>query len=233
MLAFIKQQIAGWKWRRSVLGQVLADHTRKYFYGQEQRYALLSRLGEKDKDKLILDFYGTVSAIAQSPNPFIELRKATANYTLQFAALQVLCLKEGERQEAFYRDNPYISGQLYSHIRQASDHNDTLAQYKRETPAVSDEDLVVFAQIRCALLLYYANGLGLVRMEGSDKPEKDWFRPTCRSMPCQRGTPHARSAGSANSTQWSARQSRVCHVPELRHQRRARSRLRMGAGLSS
>ena len=174
MLDYLKQRVAAWKWKRSPIGGALNIHTRHYFYGD----TALASFKQENKEKLIMDFFGKVGAIGTGPNPIMACREALAEYTLLFAQLQVLCLKESEKAAQFYSDNPYVSGQLWRHVREAADHSDELARIKWETPDLTDEDLIDVANTRCALLLYYANGLNMVRMElGDMSEEKDWFRP--------------------------------------------------------
>ena len=174
MLDYIKQRRASWKWKRSPLGGALHLHTQKYFFGQ----TALADFNQESKERLIMEFYRRIAEIASAPNPLMACREALAEYVLVFAQLQVLCLTESEKAAHFFRDNPYISGQLWRHIREASDHSDELARFKWETPDLSDDELVGSANVRCALFLYYANGLNMVRMDMGDSTEvKDWFRP--------------------------------------------------------
>ena len=174
MINFLKEQAAIWKWQSSTLGRALKTHTNDYFYGK----SALVCFKQKNKDPLIRDFYQKVEAILSSPNPTMACRAQLAEYTSAFADLQVICLQEFEKTEMFYSENPYISAKLWSHIREMSDHNDELARYKWETPELTDQDLIGVANTRCALLLYYVNGLNMVRQELGDKSEgKDWFLP--------------------------------------------------------
>lgn len=178
MLGFVRQAIGIWKWKRSPLGQALSMHTRDYFYSQ----TALSSLSQQGKDKLISDFYSKVFGLAQSSNSALELRTLLAEYVLLFAQLQVLCLTEEEKAQAFYKDNPYISGELWRQIEALCEDVDELACFRWETPDVTKEDLISFANARCALYLYYANGLNMVRLEIGDKADKDWFRPFVEAM---------------------------------------------------
>jgi len=174
MLNFVKDQIAIWKFKRTPFAQAIQLHTQEYFHGE----SALSSFNQKSKERLIGEFCQRAGLIMQSPNAVMACREALVEYTLLFAQLQVHCLKEPEKAQMFYRDNPYISGQLWRHIRDGSDHSDELAQYKWETPDLTDEELIGIANTRCALLLYYANGFNMVRIELGDKrEEKDWFRP--------------------------------------------------------
>lgn len=166
-------------WNKSVLGQALANHSREYFYEGDTR---LSSFNEKNKQKLISDFYAKVIAIDQVENPLLAMRENIADSVCGFAKLQVLCLKPDEKKEAFYADCPYISGTLYAHIRELSEHNEELKQLKWTHGDLSDDDLISFCNGRSAVFLYYVNGLNIVRAAGDDVDEaKDWLRPFIRS----------------------------------------------------
>jgi hypothetical protein len=174
VLSYIKEQLALWRFKRSPLAQAIRAHTQEYFYGN----TALSSFNQESKERLIGDFCQKAGAVYLSPNPILACRETQAEYVLLFAQLQVLCLTEGEKLDQFYSGNPYISGQLWRHIREASEHHDELAKAKWETPDLTDEELVAFANARCALLLYYANGFNIVRRElGDMADQKDWFRP--------------------------------------------------------
>jgi hypothetical protein len=174
MLNFIRDQVALRRFKRTPLAQAIRLHTQEYFHG----HTALSSFEEENKEKLIGDFCQRVSLILQAPNPGLACREAIAEYTLLFAQLQVHCLKEFEKAEQFYSANPYISGELWRHIHESSEHHEELARYKWETPDLTDDDLIEIANTRCALLLYYANGMNIVRRNFGDKSEeKDWFRP--------------------------------------------------------
>jgi len=173
VLNFIKERVELWKFQRTPLAQAIRQHTQTYF-GMPS----LASFTEENKTKLIGDFCQRAGMIYQSPNPVVACRETLAEYTLGFTKLQVHCLKEGEKADNFYNENPYISGQIWRHIRQSSDHHEELARWKWEDPDLTDEDLIGNANTRCALYLYYANGMNIVRRHlGDFSEEKDWFRP--------------------------------------------------------
>jgi hypothetical protein len=179
VLNFIKERIELWRFQRTPLAQAIRLHSQNFFHGG----SVLTNFKQENKEKLVADFCQRASLIMQSPNPALACREALAEYTLLFAQLQVHCLKEFEKAQMFYSENPYISGQLWRHIRESSDHHDELARYKWENPELTDEDLLDIGNTRCAVYLYYANGLNLVRMElGDFSEEKDWFRPFVEAM---------------------------------------------------
>jgi len=167
------------EWNSSPLGQSFAIHTRKYFY----EGAILSHFEEDNKNKIIDDFYQKVFSLSQAENPFLEMRELVASYVCGYASYQVLCLKESEKEESFYSDCPYISGELYKHIGSYTEHNDELGELKWKFNEIPDEDLISFCNSRCALHLYYVNGMNFVRGEFDDiDSEKDWLRPFIKSM---------------------------------------------------
>jgi len=106
---------AGWKFRRSILGQALAAHTQEYFYNG----IALSHFSQEAKNRLIADFYSQLVAIQQSENSALECRRLLAEYVLSFCALNVLSLKETEKADQFYAPNPYISGTIWRHVERA------------------------------------------------------------------------------------------------------------------
>ncbi|WP_415894564.1 hypothetical protein ACMXYQ_08960 [Neptuniibacter sp. PT34_22] len=167
------------EWNKSPLGQALARHTREYFYEGK----ILSHYEEENKNRIIDDFYQQIFSIAQAENPFLQMRELVASYVIGYAAYQVLCLKESEKEEAFYSDCPYISGELHKHIQSVTEHNDELGELKWKYPEVTNDELVSFCNSRCALHLYYLNGMNLVRSEYKDlDTEKDWLQPFTKSM---------------------------------------------------
>jgi hypothetical protein len=173
VLKFIKNKIEVWRFTRTPLAQAIRVHTQEYF-----SYPSLAGFSEEAKERLVGDFCQRISLIYQSPNPAMACREALTEYTLLFAQLQVHCLTEAEKAEQFYVENPYISGQLWRHIRDSSDHHDELGKWKFEDADITDNDLVANANTRCALYLYYLNGINIVRTDLDDRSEgKDWFRP--------------------------------------------------------
>lgn len=171
MLNFIKERVELWKFKRTPIAQAIRAHTQEYF-----SMPSLAGFSKESKERLVSDFCQKISQIYMSANPVLACRETLVEYTLLYAQLHVHCLTEDDKAEMFYKDNPYISGELWRHIRQSSDHHDELARWKWEDPELTDEDLVANANTRCALYLYYANGMNLVRLELGDASEKGWFR---------------------------------------------------------
>lgn len=179
LLDTAKAYWAGHKFKRSTLGQALAMHTRDFFH----KGHALSHFSQENKDRLIQDFYSKVVALGASENPVMACREMLAEYVLAFTGLSVLCLKEDEKQNQFYADNPYITGTIWHHIERAVENNEEMAQTKWANPDFTAEDLVAYANTRSALMLYYVNGLNMVRMELGDRdPQKDWFKPFVEAM---------------------------------------------------
>jgi hypothetical protein len=173
MLKFIKERVELWKFQRTPLAQAIQHHTQTYW-----SLPSLASVDPKTKEKLISEFCQRLGLIYASPNPVMACRETLAECTLLFTQLQIHCLTESEKADNFYSANPYISGQIWRHVRQSSDHHDDMARWKFEDPEMTDEELIATANTRCALLLYYANGVNIVRRElGDFSEEKDWFRP--------------------------------------------------------
>jgi hypothetical protein len=122
VLGFIKKWNDRRKWEGSILAQALAQHTQKFFGGG----TMLSGLPQEQKDRLISRFYGEVATTRQSPNGFLDLRKLLSEWVAHYARFQVLCLTEEEKAAAFYRENPFISGELHRQVRAVAAKNDDL-----------------------------------------------------------------------------------------------------------
>lgn len=177
MLGFIKRWNDRWKWETSALGQALAEHTQKFC-----NETILSGLPQDRKDRMIGDFYERLAAVAQSPTGFLDLRKSLAEWVAHYAKYQVLCLTESEKAVAFHHESPYVSGELYHHIRAAAAENDYLAQIIRSDENVADGELISLANVECARALYYANGFNMVRIETGDRTKPDWYKPFVEAM---------------------------------------------------
>jgi len=174
LLDSAKALLAARKFKQSTLGRALALHTDEHFY----KGSALSDFSQANKDRLIGDFYGKIVSIGQADNAVMACRELLCEYVLSFAGLAVLCLKEEEKAAQVYASNPYISGTLWRHIEYAVAHNDEMAKLKWAHPESNAEELVAYANARSALMLYYANGLNMVRIElGDTDPQKDWYRP--------------------------------------------------------
>jgi hypothetical protein len=170
---------AGWKFRRSALGQALAQHTHQFFYSGQ----LLSWMKQENKDKFVHDFYSKLITVASSPNAVMELREALANHVIVFCQLAILCLTEEEKQMMHYADNPYITGEIHHHIVVAAEHNKEAAQFVWESSGATAEELMSFANTRSALMLYYANGFNMARIDAGDtSSDKDWYKPFVEAM---------------------------------------------------
>lgn len=167
------------KFEKTTLGKALAEHTKAYFYSGE----VLSSISQERKQQLVEDLYAKVMDVLASPDGRSKLRNFLAEYLLMFAQLQVLCLTEGEKAEAFYAANPLISGELHRHIVEAAKHHKELAELAWQHENMSAEELIAFANKRSALMLYYLNGLNMVRIETGDRgAPKDWFLPFVEAM---------------------------------------------------
>ena len=174
-----KERKAIREWQNSSLGKLMTIHTNEYF----TKYPRLADFSDETKNKIVGDFLEAVFGLTRAENPFLAMRERLASYVIGFAELQVLCLTEEEKREAFYSDCPYISGALHKHIGKAVKHIEELRELKWKHPDISNVDLVSFCNSRCVLHLYYLNGFNYVRSEFDDFDKaKDWLRPFIKSM---------------------------------------------------
>jgi hypothetical protein len=141
------------RWKKSSLGQMLAGHSRRCFYGD----GILSGFDDVDKERLIGDFHQQVFNFPTQPDPFLKFREQLASCVIGYASLQVLCLKPEEKAQSFYSGARYISADLHRHIRACAQHHDELKQIVWEHPEWTDEELVTAANARASVWLYYAN----------------------------------------------------------------------------
>lgn len=179
LLSRYKENKALREWHRTPLGQSLAHHIHEYF----TEIPRFEGMNEEDKDTTITKLYGQVREILRAQEPTLKLREELATVVIPFAELQVLCLTEEEKREAFYADYPYISGELYHHIEKATPHVELLREAKWRNPNISNDDLVGLCNMRSGRLLFYVNGLNRVRIEFKDfDDEKDWLKPFIRAM---------------------------------------------------
>jgi hypothetical protein len=157
---------------RTPLARALRQHTQDYLHGD----TILRDFSQANKEKFVAHLMSEMGAAFQSPNPAIAIREHLVAYTIQYANLQVLALNGAEKAQMFYAANPYISGELHSHIDAAAEHVDELAKFKWQG-GEEGQDLIQFCNVRAALYLYYMNAFNIARLEVGDKTEPDWFRP--------------------------------------------------------
>lgn len=160
-----------------VLEEALQEHTAAYFYSGQA----LASFSPDARSGIIDDLRYRISGIYRSSDSKEELRRLLAEYVLLYAGLCVLGLTEDEKAVMEYGGNPYITGQLHHHVRQAAElHDEMRSQLDR---GLSDEELVAFANKRAAVMLYYANALNMVRIRRGDTgPATDWYRPFVEAM---------------------------------------------------
>lgn len=160
-----------------VLEEALQEHTAVYFDSGQA----LARFSPEARNRIIGDLRQRISGIDDSFGGMEELRRLLSEYVLLYAGLCVMALTESEKAVMEYGRNPYITGQLHRHIRQAAELHDEMRQQLDR--GLSDEELVVFANTRAAVMLYYANALNMVRIRrGDTQPENDWYRPFVEAM---------------------------------------------------
>src|SRR5262249_53450648 len=118
--------------------------------------------------------------------PFLVFRKELCTAATSYADLQVLCLTP-EEKSANFGGMRYISGELSRYIRKSADFNKEIATILLDHQQCSEGDLMALTKVECAILLYYLEGLNLVRTATKIDPpaqntNNDWFRPFIRSM---------------------------------------------------
>lgn len=159
------------------------------FSGRTQKYlneTILRGLHPELKENMVEQFMNRLIAIEKAPNPFLAFREELGNTAIAYADLQVLCLTPEEKAETF-GEIRYISGELSSYIRQCAKFNQDVARIIWEQSRCTDDELFHFTKVNGAVLLYYLNGLNLVRVATKIDPPahsagKDWFQPFIRSM---------------------------------------------------
>jgi len=166
-------------WQNSFLGRALATHTKEYFY----EHAILKNIPEDAKQELIADFYKKIFELTNSEEPLFTLRGFIASYVHSYAIFQVLCLSPSEKANSLYQNNPYISGNLRTHIKSLAIHNTEINELNLKNEFLTDEDLITFCQTKTAISMFYMNGMNIVRYELKDIiKESDWLRPFIESM---------------------------------------------------
>jgi hypothetical protein len=173
----LKQRYALYKFKRTPVAGALRLHTQTYF-----KDTLLRSMSWEAKEKHIGDFMRRVGAMFLTTNPFLAYREELASAAYAYADLQVLCLKPEEKTDVL--DSPYISGELYRHLRALKDHHDEIARILWQHPEITDEELIATLNAETVLCLYHLNGLNIIRGEIEhrvlDDP-KDWFKPLVKS----------------------------------------------------
>ncbi len=139
------------EWHNSFLGKMLASHTDKYF----TTYPYLADLSPDFKSKIVEDFYGQIFNLSKAENPFLAMREMIASYVFGLTELQVLCITEEEKAEAFFADCPYISGQIYHQIDQVVIHVNALREFKWKNPEITNNGLISFCNCQSLLYKYY------------------------------------------------------------------------------
>lgn len=160
-----------------VLEEALQGQTAWYFDSGQA----LARFSPEARRGIMEDLRQRISGIYGSIDGKSQLRRLIAEYVLLYAGLCVLGLTEEEKAAVEYGRNPYITGQLHHHIRQAARLNDEMGLPLDN--GLGDEALVAFANSRAAVMLYYANALNMVRIRRGDTgPVTDWYLPFVEAM---------------------------------------------------
>jgi hypothetical protein len=172
--------IASTDWPSSTLGHALELHTREYFYDD---VGALSSLTDEIKQTLIEGLYQEIDEIYNAENPFLVCRERLVHYLSEWAELQVLCLTEEEKPRVHYGVSPYISGELHHRLFDLIEQSRFIGEINLGSPFESKEEIILDLNTRSAILLYYATGLNIFRVQSGDSVEgKDWYKPLCTSM---------------------------------------------------
>jgi hypothetical protein len=177
-----REQKALTQWKKSALGIAISKHINEYF----TNFPRLANFSDKSKEEIVLDFYKLVMGFYNAPNPILAMRINLSSYVYEYAGYAVLSLTEKELENNANNNiysSSFISGQLHLHIRKLSEHIDELKELIWKDPDITDSELIEFCNIRRLLLLFYVNGINLVRCDlGDFDEEKDWFQPFIKSM---------------------------------------------------
>ena len=157
----------------SQVGRLLLSHNENFIpnsilvsYPEDQKEAF--------KAALLQNFFDVIN----NENPLECLRKLFADYVLNWAMFQIMCLTEADKSGASFGNSTYISGQLYKNIRELTSIEDALGKFAWENPDLTDEDLLLFCNAQAAINVYFINGLNILRLELNDMSEnKDWLHP--------------------------------------------------------
>ena len=172
--------IASTDWPASTLGHAMALHTRENFHDDA---GVLSSLTDEIKQTLIEGLYQEIDDICNAENSFLACRKKLVHYISDWAKLQVLCLTEEDETRICFDDSPYISGELHHRLFDLIEDNSLSAEITLDSPFESKEEVILALDIRSKILLYYVNGLNLIRVQSGDSIEgRDWHKPLCTSM---------------------------------------------------
>lgn len=174
MIQAIRDWFALRSWKKSPLGQALQHHGYTYFFAPDAPFA---HFEEEAKVKQCAELHRLAMSILRAENPLLAGREQLAEYVITFANLMAAGLKE-EQKEGDYLNTPYISGKLWPHISQLSDHIDELGRLRFSEPDISDEELVGYCSNRAMLLLFYCNGLNTVSIAVEDRANRhtEWYQ---------------------------------------------------------
>jgi len=177
MFEKLRERRAVSKFKRSTVGMALEEHTHSFF-----NKTMLRGMSAEAKKKRAEQFYERIFKIPTAENPFLAYRQELGNAAYTYAEFQVLVLKPEELVDLF--SSPYISGELYLHLRDCAKHNDWIERMLWEHPKMTDQDLYDVTNAHAVLCLYHLNGLNIVRGEFEHrklKDPKDWFKPLVKS----------------------------------------------------
>lgn len=170
------QASAGRFSRDRVLNEALHHHTKTYFYSGQA----LAALSDEAKLALIADLRARIATIESSNDSRSLIRQHLSDFVLLYAGVAALALTEDERPLMEFGRNPFITGELHRHIRDAAANHGELAPLLSQ--GASNEELMSFANKRAAVALYFANAFNMVRIQNGDVTQPDWYRPFVEAM---------------------------------------------------
>lgn len=170
----VRDHFATRRFSRSPLGEALHHHNGQYFHSG----LVLSWMKPETKKALSQALLDKLGEIERSADPLDTLRHEIGGYAIAASRLTTLALTEEEKAVMPYSANPYISGQLHHHIIDAVPFDEELKDRRTENPDGDAADLVDFANSRGAVMLYFLNGLNIIRRSmGDSDDDHDWFQP--------------------------------------------------------
>ncbi len=142
----------------------------------------ISSFSAEAKKRIREDLYSEIASILHTENGFMVLREKLAALAYSYASLQVLSLKENEKNSP-PKDGPYISGKLHHRITELVDFNDDLKKIVQNAGIDSADEIISICNARYVMKLLHLNSVNILRTVSKDIAEdRDWFRPFVKSM---------------------------------------------------
>jgi hypothetical protein len=174
LLENVKKQRKLYSWRSSALGRAIHEHVRSYAKASKH-------LKKEDRDQIASQFNEKLFAVLRSPSSQIECRQELVTNIVAYTDLQVLCLKEEDKENNhIFKDMKRISSELHNHIYRCSLRNAELNNFVEQN-GYDEHELISFAKNRSGVYDYYARGFDILRRNIEPASEKDWFIPLMQS----------------------------------------------------